>query len=449
MRIVLLVVILFGSIPFCIASPYYGILLWFWTAYFNPHRYTWGAFYYLPVAQIVAIPTLIGLVFARKMRNLFAARETGIFLLVWGWFALTYFVATQEPRFVGHMELGKMEFIRVSKNILMVFVMILVVTSVKKLRYLLLLTASCFGMLAMKGAIFGARTSGEERIWGPPDSFLADNNGFGLALNMAMPMLFFLAREEKNAKVRKILYLMFIACAVCVILTYSRGGLLGLGAVLALICIKARRKLMGFVLLIFAAMLIVAFAPEQWTSRMDNFMQGKLDDSAQQRIIAWGTAWRLVQDYPITGAGFDALPDENLFASYQTAPLPGGHKSTAPHSIYFQLMADQGFVGLFLFLGLIASCIGSLRKIRKQSVYIRAPSWVENYAHMIEVSLVGYLVSGAFLGLVYFDLIYQIIGLTICMKLLFHQEVLLPALSQSSESSMEVISEPQPQQVLT
>jgi len=437
MRTALLLIIIFGSVPVCLVYPYFGVLMWYWVAYFNPHRYTWGAYYYLPVAQIVAIPTLVGLIFARKIKNPFAARETSLLLMVWIWFAFTYLVATQVPRFVGHVDDGMNELVRVSKNILMVFVMILLVTSAKKLHYLLLLTASCFGVLALKASLFGARTSGEERVWGPPDSFLADNNGFGLALNMALPMLFFLAREEKNPKIRKLFYLMFAASVISVVLTYSRGGLLGLTAVIVMICIKARRKALGFSLLIVAAVAFLAVAPEQWTSRMNNFAEGNLDDSARQRIVAWGTAWRLVQDYPITGAGFDALPDENLFSAYQTAPLPGGFKSTGPHSIYFQLMADQGFVGLVLFLGLIASCIASLRSIRRQGRRFQAPSWVENYTHMIEVALVGYLVSGAFLGLAYFDLIYQVIGLTICIKLLFRQEIEFAAPNGSHEKLAE------------
>jgi probable O-glycosylation ligase (exosortase A-associated) len=373
------------------------------------------------------------------MKNLFAARETLLFVLVWAWFGISYLVAAQIPRFVGHMNDAQMELERVSKNILMVFVMILLVTTVKKLRYLVLMTAGCFGLLGVKSAVFGARTSGEQRVWGPPDSFLADNNGFALALNMALPMLFFLAREETNPRIRKLLYVMFGCSVLSVVLTYSRGGLLGLTVVLMMICIRARRKALGFALIFFAALAVLALAPEQWQARMDNFVQGKLDDSAQQRLVSWGTAWRLVQDYPITGAGFDALPDENLFAAYQTAPLPGGFKSSGPHSIYFQLLADQGFVGLFLFLAVIGSCILTLRNIRKKAKWLGAPSWVENYTQMMEVALVGYLVSGTFLGLAYFDFIYQVVGLTICVSLLFRQEVLLPTLTAPPENTHFVV----------
>lgn len=438
MRIALLLIVLFGSVPVMLAYPYYGVLLWYWVSYMNPHRFTWGAYYYLPAAEIVAIPTLIGLIFGRKMKNLLTARETILLIAVWAWFIFTYLVATQQPRFVGHMNAAEMELLRVSKNILMVFVMILLVTSFQKLRYLMLVTAMSLGVLSLKAVAYGAQTQGTERVWGPPDSFLADNNGFGLALNMALPMLFFLAREEKNKLLRRVLQVMFVTSILAVVLTYSRGGLLGLEVVLALICVKARRKAVGAVLLFAAVAGVVAIAPEQWMSRMDTFMQGKLDDSAKQRIVAWGTAWNLVQDYPLTGAGFNALPDVNLFSHYQNEALPGGFKSTGPHSIYFQLMADHGFIGLFLFLGMIASAIATLRNTRKRANAIRGPSWVTNYTHMIETSLIGFLVSGAFLGLSYFDLFYQVIGLSICIRLLFRKELAVPAVTQERAAPTEV-----------
>jgi probable O-glycosylation ligase (exosortase A-associated) len=438
MRVIVLVVILIGSVPICIIRPYYGILMWFWVAYFNPHRYTWGDYYTMPAAAIVAVPTLLGTVFAKEKQNPFAGREALLLLLLWGWFGLSFFLATQEPRFVGHMFWAQRELVRFSKNLFMIFIMISLVTSVRKLKYLLLLTVSCFGLLALKAVLFGVATSGQSRVWGPPDSFIADNNSFALALNMVIPILFFLAREENNRLVRRLLYAAFACCVVSVVLTYSRGGQLGLVAVLAVICIKARRKALGVVLISVCALGILTFAPEKWMDRMSTTAHGELDQSAEQRLVAWRTAWRLVQDYPIAGAGFDSLPDEELFMSYQAEPLPGGFRSTGPHSIYFQMMADQGFVGLGIFLAFIGSCIASLRSLRRKATQSSEASWVVNYTHMIETALIGYLISGAFLGLGYFDLFYQLASTTIVLKILFRQGVLLMAMARPQQCAVLV-----------
>lgn len=156
---------------------------------------------------------------------------------------------------------------------------------------------------------------------------------------------------------------------------------------------------------------------------MGHFASGELDDSAEQRLVSWGTAWNLAHDYPVTGGSFDVLHNENAFQRYQPRPLPLGFRSSGPHSIYFQLLADQGFVGLGLFLLIIASCFWSLWKLRRIAHQIPGASYLVNYSHMVEVSILGFMVSGAFLGFVYLDVIYQMIGMTAVMKVVLHKEL--------------------------
>src|SRR5580658_4483397 len=72
MRDVIVLAIILGSSPICLFSPYYGILVWTWIAYFNPHRFTYGIAYHFPVAVPIAIPTIVGTIFTRqKNRRIF------------------------------------------------------------------------------------------------------------------------------------------------------------------------------------------------------------------------------------------------------------------------------------------------------------------------------------------------------------------------------------------
>lgn len=434
MRDFLVLAIILGSVPLCVVSPYFGVLMWYWVTYFNPHRFTWAYAYDFPVALAIAVPTLLGTVFAKKsFRSLFAA-ESILLLALWGWYIATYIFASLTPYFAGHMESAKYEVSHISKILLMTFVMVLVVNSKERLKNVLLVTALSLGFLALKGSIFGIRTSGEFRVWGPPDSFLADNNAFGLALNMSLPLLYFLAREMENRWLRRLLYLCFASGILSVILTYSRGGLLGLFVVMAAIAFRSRHRMFTAGFLLIAAMGVLAFAPDAWMNRMGRLFHGDLDASAEQRLVAWGTAWRFVQDYPITGGAFNALPDVNVFQRYQPRPLPLGYLSTAPHSIYFQLLADQGFVGFALFLSLVGVCLLTLFRIGRAARRIPGGNWMTHYAWMIQISILAFMTSGAFLGFVYLDVIYEMIGAAIVLKSLYAAELARIGSATASES---------------
>jgi probable O-glycosylation ligase (exosortase A-associated) len=415
--------IILGAAPISLFRPYVGLLMWTWIAYFNPHRFTWGIAYNFPVALVIAVPTLLGTLFARKLNRHFFVTETILLLSLWVWFVVTWFTASHMPVFADHIIEATDELIFVSKILLMTILSMLLVSSAKKLKYLFLVTALSFGVLTVKGAAFGLLTGGQFRVWGPPGSFVEDNNAFALAVNMAIPMFFFMAREEENWKLRLLLRSLFVAGILSVILTYSRGGLLGLTVVLAAIAFKSHHKFLSIFLATVCAFMVLTFAPPQWTARMKSFAGGELDESARQRLVSWGFAWNLAKDYPITGGGFRTFTPA-LFTRYAPEPLPGGQSSSGPHSIYFQVLAEHGFVGLSLFALLLGACWHSLRKLRKRGRLLPSGSWMVSYSHMMESSLLGFMVSGAFLEFAYFDLYFQLVAVTVIMKALCHGETL-------------------------
>jgi len=433
MRGILLLAFMLISVPICFFNPYYGVLMWYWVSYFNPHRFTYGFTYNLPVAQLVAAPTLAGLFFVKKSFRPLLTSESFLLIALWLWFTVTYVHASGVPLFAGNMPDATYEISHMSKIFLMTFVMIILVTSKERLRSVLLISAGSLGMLALRGAVFGVRTAGESRVWGPPDSFLSDNNGFALALNVCLPILFYLARTEKRRWLRIFLWFLFVCSLAAVMLTYSRGGLLGMAVVLLMLAMKSRHKLLSVVVIVTAGLIVVAFAPGAWMERMNRFAKGDLDQTANQRLVAWETAWRFSQDYPVMGGGFDVLPNVSVFQRYQARPLPGDLISCGPHSIYFQLLADHGFVGLFLFIALVCSCFWTLLRIRQRARRIPEAEWLIDYTQMIEIGLMAFMASGAFLGFVYLDLIYQIIGTAVVLKILFRKQIQLIPEQQGAE----------------
>src|SRR5260370_35158653 len=181
MRDVLVLAIILGSVPICFFRPYFGALMWVWVAYFNPHRFTYGIAYNSPVSTVIAIPTLFGILFFRKVNHKIFVRETVMLLVFWAWITLTYLNATHIPLFADHIEDAQVTLIRVCKVLLMTVVLILVVTSKKKLDILFIVSALCLVTLAIKGTWFGLRTEGEFRVWWPQESFCYHNNSSGLA----------------------------------------------------------------------------------------------------------------------------------------------------------------------------------------------------------------------------------------------------------------------------
>jgi len=422
MRDIVILGIIFLSTPIALFRPFYGVLVWTWIAYFNPHRYAWGIAHNFPVALMIAVPTLIGTVFTRQRNRHLFVRETNILCLLWLWFLVTTAYVGYEPAFAGHVNEAHFQFAEISKILLMTMVTILLVNTREKLRLLLWVVLLSFGVRTLFGAVFGIQTAGQFKIFGPEDSFIADNNDFALALNMALPIFFFLAQEEKSRWLRGALRVMMGSSIVCIILSYSRGGLLGLTTVMGSMVLRSRRKWISILLACVGVMLLLTFSPPAWRDRMSKFLHGDVDESAQNRLTIWKGGWNLVQDYPITGAGFSAFPDGSLLMKY----TPGASVETifqAPHSIYFQMLGEQGFVGMGLFLLLLACTYASTRNLLKLARVHPELEWIRPYSLMFGVSLLAYMVNGATLGRAYFDVMYMVVACIIVLKILAKREL--------------------------
>lgn len=404
MRDLIVTAIVVASLPFCFARAWVGILVWSWLGYMNPHRLTWGFAYTMPFAFMVTIATLAGLVVNRGGTRL--PRTLPVLLLAALWVTLTLSTAFAAI----NPEAAWQQLTVVSKILLMTFLTAILFQDRRRLHWLVLVIALSVGFHGAKAGMWVVLKGVQQRVTGPPDTFIADNNDLALALNMVLPLLIFLRRDESRPWVRHGLLAVSFLSVIGVLMTYSRGGLLGLMTVLLLTFVKGPKKIVTLAMLAVAAPLVISMLPQQWFERMHTIGEYEQDESAQGRLTAWSVAWQLALDHPVLGAGFKPFTEET-YAHY----APGATVHDV-HSSYFQMLAEQGFLGFGLFIGLIGATMISLRQLRRQCAQGHGPPWIGNYAHMLETSLAGYLVAGAFLGRAYFDLFYHMIVIAAVLK---------------------------------
>jgi probable O-glycosylation ligase (exosortase A-associated) len=136
------------------------------------------------------------------------------------------------------------------------------------------------------------------------------------------------------------------------------------------------------------------------------------------RINAWETAFNVARDRPL-GAGFE-FASPSAFARY--APDPS--EPRAAHSIYFQVLGEHGFVGLGLFLLLWLLVWLDTGWIVRRARDRNELEWASDLARMIQVSLVGYFVGGAFLSHAYYDLPYNLLVAVMLTRVLVEKELM-------------------------
>ncbi len=172
--------------------PWIGVMLWVWISIMNPHRYTYGIAYGAPVALIAAVCTVIGLLLTRDERaSPFKSSAVGVFFVFMVWMTLSWLNGLDPTN-------DYEQWLKVMKIDVMVLVGMVVLHSRKHVFALTWVAAGSLLLLGAKGGLFTLLSGGSERVWGPPGSFIEDNNEFGLALIMTIPLLRFLQTQLRS-----------------------------------------------------------------------------------------------------------------------------------------------------------------------------------------------------------------------------------------------------------
>ena len=411
MRDLIITLIVFGAIPIILMRPYIGVYVWSWLSYMNPHRFSWGFAYNMPFAAVTAGALIVGL-FLTKDKNKFPFTPiTVVWILFLAWLTFSTFTAIS-------VDTSIVEWERVIKIQLITLLTLLLINSRDKLNKLIWVITLSVGFFGIKGGAFVAATAGAYRVWGPPDSFIQGNNEIALALLMVLPFFWYLRAQTKHVWLRHALIAAILLCILSIVSSYSRGAFVATAAVMVMFWMKSSKKiLIGFVLAAVAVAVLI-FMPAHYFERINTIQSYDEDASAMGRINAWYFAFNLATDHPLTGGGFGAFTKE-LFFTYAPEPL-NFHDA---HSIYFEVLAEQGFVGLFLFLMLWYFTYRTCSKIKKQVREVEELKWAGDLASMAQVSLTAYGVGGAFLGLAYFDLPYHIMAICVLCQLLVNKEL--------------------------
>lgn len=404
MRAIVVALLLLGSLPAILMRPWIGILVWSWLAYMNPHRIAWGFITTTPVALIVALTTFLGMLMASREEKATMripwTRETKLLLILTIWFFITTVFALYPDAAWPQWE-------KVWRIMLMTLVTTMLITNEYRLKMLMYTIALSLGFYGLKGGIFVLTTGGVHRVMGPEGSFIAGNNEIGLALIMTVPLLHFMRTQMKSVWLRAGLVAVMGFTVIAVIGTHSRGALLGIVAMLMFFLLKSRQKF-GALLAVIPLLVVVAYVmPEEWFARMHTIETWQQDGSATERVRAWGNAIALANER-FLGGGMRSLV------------WWGGRDS---HSIYFGMLGENGWVGLALFLLLLFFTWRSASWVIRNAKPHPELHWARDLAAMVQVSLIGYMTAGAFLGLHYFDLFYHLVVIVVIARQLVEKRL--------------------------
>ena len=388
-----------------------GVFLFTLILYFRPYELTpalsWlssSAFWIAVVTIAVFLPTQLGLEGNLTTRT----REVNLVLL------LTLAVSLSIPLALSP-EAALAGFGDYLKVVVVFVVMVNVVRTTNRLKALLLLalTASCFmSLAALNDYRLGNLALEGKRISGSIGGMFGNPNDLALHLVTMTPLAIALSLSTRSL-LRKFLYAVCAALFVmAIVVTFSRGGVLGLVVAAFVLVIKLTRNLRLLTGAVFLALVLVglAFSPAEFRERV--FTTG--DQSTIRRTDDLKRSIYLAIRHPVFGVGM------SNFVLYS-------NQAKATHNAYTQVAAETGLAAAAFYVLFLVAPLKPLRRIERDNLKEKKKPPAYYLAIGLQASLVGYMVSSFFASVAFLWYAYYLVAYAIAFRRIYESSRVCPA----------------------
>jgi O-antigen ligase len=309
------------------------------------------------------------------------------------------------------------------KVVLIFVLMINLLDSEARLKSLLKLSVICGSVLAVF-AIFsyvngdfliqGKRSTG--RVEGIVQGMFGNPNDLALSLNLLLPFAVSFALISKGMK-RTLYFICAALLAVGVVVTFSRGGFLGLitAAGVLLWKLSKRNRALAVLAFLVATSFFLVVMPAGYSGRLTTIFSIEDDPtgSAQARRELLNRGLQVAANHLILGVGM------GNFHIYSI-------REQVAHNSYLEIAAELGVAGLIAYLILIFAPLRSLRRIERETrsrrggVLIKGRDAPEHHLYYLSVALqaalIAYLVNSFFGSVEYQWHVYYLVAYTIALR---------------------------------
>jgi probable O-glycosylation ligase (exosortase A-associated) len=407
------------------ARPFLFVLTYAYIDIVSPQRLTYVLLNSVPISMIAVVLALGGWLAVDDKKNLSVAPRQWMILALLGYCAWT----TVHADFPLEA-LSKWEWVWKA----LAFAFFLPFTLRTRLRIealLLFMTLSAASIIIVGGIKTAAGGGG----YGSLNLMIDNNSGLyeGSTISTVaiciIPLILWFTKHgtifKPDWKVKTFCYALVFACCLIPVGTSTRTGLLCI-ALLAVLSLRAVKRPLLYVGAVAAlGVMAVPFLPSSFTERMGTIKNYKGDSSASTRVAVWNWTMDYVKTHPM-GGGFEAYR-QNKFQYEKVEAVGEGNNVTlktsvekdqarAYHSAYFEMLGEQGWFGLALWLVINLAGLFRMEVLRQR--YKKAEgedAWIAPLAGALQSGHIVYLLGAAFIAIAFQPFVYMLIGAQIAL----------------------------------
>jgi probable O-glycosylation ligase (exosortase A-associated) len=425
MRDLFLVAFLFAFIGVGFRKPFLFVLCFCYIDIVAPQKLSYFLINQIPVSQILFLLSIAGwFAIDDKRDSRFSSRQL-LMLMLLGYCGLT----TMQADFP--ME-AQEKWSWVWKALVWAVFLPLTLRTKLRMEALIIILLLSAGSIAISGGIKTAAGGGG---YGSLQLLLDENYGLyegSIMSTVAIAIIPLILWYRKHGtifppewRVSLFCFALIFACMLIPVGTQARTGLVCIGVLAVLMLRDVKHRVLYVAGAGLLAIASIPFLPQQFTERMETIRDHRSDQSASTRVAVWQWTWEFAKDNPF-GGGFEAYRQNEVrvdkaetkfdpSTGNDTGPVTYEEKSRAYHSSYFEMLGEQGYPGLAMWLALHIWGLIAMERLRRRYGKTRRgeEQWIAPLATALQHGHVIYLVGSVFVGIAFQPFIYMMMALQI------------------------------------
>lgn len=285
-------------------------------------------------------------------------------------------------------------------------------------------SASTIFFSAGAKTMLGGGGYGVLAIMGSSNTGLSESSTLALVCVMLIPLMVYVMRHTLIFPKNKYTYALFAGLIVMalatVVGTAARTGLITVALLGGMFILRSRKKALWAACLAVAAIVVmnIDLSNTPWGARMSTIESFDEDSSALGRIAVWQWTVEFIGSHPM-GGGFDAYMHNRISTVLGDGTIVyhpdwklGGK---AFHSIYFEVLGEQGIPGFLMYFLAISISLLKLRALKKRWREHAGMGWLVALADALTMSIIVFLAGGAFVGIAYQPFIFYMMSMTVAI----------------------------------
>lgn len=407
--------------------PFLFTLVYAYVDIVSPQRLSYFLLNSIPLSLILFVLAFLGFMVSDDKKDVRIAPRWVLLLLLLGYCGYTTTIA---PEQVAALE--KWGWVWKA----LVFAAFLPLTLHTKLRLeaLVLTMVLCASALIVTGGIKTAAGGGG---YGSLVILIDDNSGLfeGSIISCVaitiIPLILWLAKHgtifKPDWKVRLYAAALIFACLLIPVGTQARTGVVCIAVLGILLLRYSRHRMLYLGAVALVGLAAIPFLPSSFTERTDTIKNYKADESASTRLAVWAWTWEYVKVHPM-GGGFEIYRQNRIRydiaqSNKANEPVPIDapavkeviDQGRAFHSSYFEMLGEQGFPGLIIWLIIQLGGVWRMEAIQRMYRKRNRPdeAWVAPLANALQNSQIIYLVGSLFVGIAFQAYFFMLTALQI------------------------------------